>query len=89
MRRRGITADAIKRFCEEVSVTRRGNENVIGIELFDNMVRRDLDERCPRHFALLDPVSLTLVNLAAPLEVECPNFPKNKAMGSHVLRLTP
>lgn len=33
MIRRGYTADAIKAFCEEVSVTRRGNENIIGLEL--------------------------------------------------------
>lgn len=88
MRRRGITASAIKRFCEEVSVTRRGNENVIAFEAFENIVRKDLDDHCPRAFAVTDPVSLVLTNLDKPVQVECPDFPKDKGKGTHTLTLT-
>ena len=45
LRRRGYTADAINDFCARVGVTRRGNENVIGMHVLEHCIREDLDKK--------------------------------------------
>lgn len=43
LRRRGYTADSINEFCDLVSVTRRGNENITELHLLEHCIRKDLD----------------------------------------------
>jgi glutaminyl-tRNA synthetase len=43
LRRRGYTPEAINNFCDQVGVTRRGNENFININLLEHCCRLDLD----------------------------------------------
>ncbi len=43
LRRRGYTADSINEFCDTVSVTRRGNENITELHLLEHCIRKDLD----------------------------------------------
>ena len=46
MRRRGVTAAAIRDFCHRVGVTKK--DNVIDVALLENCVREDLDSKAPR-----------------------------------------
>jgi glutaminyl-tRNA synthetase len=62
MKRRGYTAEAINNFCDTVGVTRRGNENVIGMNVLENEVRKVLDSVAPRTMAIIDPVQLVIQN---------------------------
>jgi glutaminyl-tRNA synthetase len=77
MRRRGYTPDGINDFCDLVSVTRNGNENVISFGLLEHCVRKDLDTTTKRTMAVLDPVKVTITNLAADFEqvIDAPDFP--------------
>ena len=62
MKRRGYTAEAINNFCDTVGVTRRENENVIGMNVLENEVRKVLDSVAPRTMAIIDPVQLVIQN---------------------------
>lgn len=88
LRRRGYTADAINDFCDLVSVTRRGNENIIGMHVLEHCIRKDLDVKAPRTMAVLKPILATYVNYEVDLKAEVPEFPKNPEKGKHSITLT-
>lgn len=85
MRRRGYTADGINDFCDLVSVTRNGNENVISFSLLEHCIRKDLDGTTKRTMAVLDPIKVTITNLDNAFEqvLDVPDFPSNPEKGSH------
>jgi glutaminyl-tRNA synthetase len=78
LRRRGYTPEALNDFCDTVSVTRRGNENMVSIKLLQNSIRKHLDKIAVRTMAVLDPVTVTITNLNEKdtLNLECYPFPK-------------
>lgn len=90
MRRRGYTPDGINDFCDLVSVTRNGNENVISFQLLEHCIRKDLDFNCKRTMAVIDPVKVTVTNLDAGFEqfFDAPDFPTHPEKGTHKILLT-
>jgi glutaminyl-tRNA synthetase len=58
MRRRGITPEALRDFAELIGVAR--NNSTVDIGKFEFAVRADLEGRCPRAMAVLDPLPLTI-----------------------------
>eukprot|EP01016_Furgasonia_blochmanni_P028774 TRINITY_DN3027_c0_g1_i1.p1 TRINITY_DN3027_c0_g1~~TRINITY_DN3027_c0_g1_i1.p1 ORF type:complete len:514 (-),score=174.75 TRINITY_DN3027_c0_g1_i1:218-1759(-) len=89
LRRRGYTPTAINELCDLVSVTRRGNENIISIKLLEHCIRKDLDKNAPRTMAVVDPVKVILTNLADNYdqEIQVPDFPKDQTKGTHTIHL--
>ncbi|KAJ5077171.1 glutamine--tRNA ligase [Anaeramoeba ignava] len=87
LRRRGYTATAIKQFCEIVGVSRK-DESLIPIELLESVLIKELDKTCPRAFAILDPLKITLTNFEKFIEFEAPNHPKNPSFGKRKIPLT-
>lgn len=83
MRRRGYTPEGINDFCDLVSVTRNGNENVISFGLLEHCIRKELDNSTKRTMAVIDPVKLTITNLAEDIVLEAPDFPTQPTRGSH------
>lgn len=83
MKRRGYTAEAINNFCDVVGVTRRGNENVIGMNVLENEVRKVLDVSAPRTLAVIDPVQLIIQNFEKSEVKEVPDFPKDPNGAKH------
>ena len=83
MRRRGYTPDGINDFCDLVSVTRNGNENVISFQLLEHCIRKDLDFNCKRTMAVIDPVKVIVTNLDAGFEqtFDAPDFPTHPEKG--------
>lgn len=79
LRRRGYTPEAINMFCDIVSVTRRGNENIISDYILEMCLRKDLDKKAKRTMAVIDPIKLTLTNVPEDYEreVEVLDFPKD------------
>lgn len=77
MKRRGYTAEAINNFCDTIGVTRRGNENVIGMNVLENEVRKVLDNTAPRTMAVIDPILLVLENFKESEVKEVADFPKD------------
>jgi len=82
MRRRGYTPESIRNFCEIIGVSK--NDSLIDMSLLENCVREDLDEKAPRAMAVLRPLRVVIDNYPEDLveEFDCPNHPKNPAMGS-------
>jgi glutaminyl-tRNA synthetase len=60
LRRRGITPEAIRTFCENIGVTKVDSQVDIGI--FEHAIRDDLNYRAPRVMAVLDPLEVTITN---------------------------
>jgi len=87
MRRRGYTPQAINKFCDLIGITR--SMNVIQISMLENSLREDLDERCVRKLAVLDPIKVTITNWTGEKEVECPNHPrKGEELGNRNVLFT-
>ncbi len=85
MRRRGFTAAAIRTFCGILGATKV--ESISEIELFESLVRDDLNETSLRAMAVLDPIKVILENYPADLveEFELPNHPKKEEMGKRTV----
>lgn len=60
MRRRGFTAQAIRKFCETIGIAKR--DNVVDFSLLEFCVREDLNSTALRTMAVLDPVRLVITN---------------------------
>ncbi|SHE95693.1 glutamine--tRNA ligase/YqeY domain fusion protein [Alkalibacter saccharofermentans] len=61
MRRRGITAEAIQNFCDEIGVAK--SNSTVDIAMFEHFVRDDLKPKTSRCMAVLDPIKLVITNL--------------------------
>jgi glutaminyl-tRNA synthetase len=60
LRRRGYTANSIRKFCEIIGVAKR--ENIIDFSLLEFCLREDLNKTAPRVMAVLDPIKLVITN---------------------------
>jgi glutaminyl-tRNA synthetase len=60
MRRRGITAAAIRNFASTIGIAKR--TNLIDVSLLDFCIREDLNKVAPRVMAVLNPVKLVITN---------------------------
>ena len=60
LRRRGYTANAIKKFVDTVGVAKR--ENVIDVSLLEFCIREDLNKSANRVMAVLDPIKVIITN---------------------------
>lgn len=58
LRKRGYTPTMINNFCEEIGVSRKGNENITSIKLLETFARTELDKGAPRTFGVSDPLLL-------------------------------
>ncbi|HEX9109409.1 MAG TPA: glutamate--tRNA ligase family protein, partial [Longimicrobiales bacterium] len=61
LRRRGVTPEAIRSFCDMVGVTKSASRTDIG--LFEYAIRDDLNTRAPRVLCVLRPVPVILTNV--------------------------
>ena len=80
MRRRGITATAIRNFAKTIGIAKR--ENLIDVSLLDFCVREDLNKVAPRVMAVLNPVKLVITNYPEGQEewLEAENNPEEEVM---------
>ena len=60
LRRRGVTPEAIRNFCDVIGVAK--TNSVIDYALFEHTIREDLDKRTPRAMAVLHPLKLVIEN---------------------------
>ncbi len=85
MRRRGIPAAAIRRFCRMVGVTKF--DGLTDMALLEYCIREELNATAPRFLAVLDPLKVTIVNYpesgVEPLDAI--NNPEDPAAGSRKL----
>ncbi|MHA1556189.1 MAG: glutamine--tRNA ligase/YqeY domain fusion protein [Candidatus Heimdallarchaeota archaeon] len=80
LKRRGITSEAISKFCKVIGVTKR--ETIIDISVLNKCVRDDLNKQCSRVMSVLKPLKLT--NKVENITI--PNHPKIKTMGTRKVK---
>lgn len=75
MRRRGVTAEALRAFCERIGVARR--DSIVDVALLEHAIREDLNERAPRVMAVLNPLKIVITNYpeGKTEDFEAPYFP--------------
>ncbi|UQA56745.1 glutamine--tRNA ligase/YqeY domain fusion protein [Polyangium aurulentum] len=81
MRRRGVTPEALRAFCEEVGVAKANS--TVEVEKLEHFIRGDLDRRSPRVMAVLRPLKVVLENYPEDRveEFDVPYFPDDAARG--------
>ena len=86
MRRRGYPASAIREFCRFIGLARTNSRHQI--ELFESIVRTELNRTAQRRMAVLRPLRLTLTNWPTDADgepvvdhFEVTNNPENEADG--------
>ena len=60
IRRRGFPPSAIRLFCERMGISK--SDSNIDFGILEDCAREVLDEDCPRAFAILNPLRVTLTN---------------------------
>lgn len=88
LRRRGYTADSINEFVDTVGVTRRGNENIININVLEHCIRKELDEKAPRTMAIVEPLQINLINFTESKSLDIPCYPKNPEKQKYQVNVT-
>ncbi|MEO7095207.1 MAG: glutamine--tRNA ligase/YqeY domain fusion protein, partial [Polyangiales bacterium] len=75
LRRRGYTPEALRSFCETIGVSK--TNSVVEVELLESCLRDDLNKRSPRVLCVLDPLRVTLTNVAEgeTSTIDAPYFP--------------
>ena len=82
LRRRGYTPGSIRKFAEDVGVTKR--DTVVDIARLENSLRKDLNKRAPRVLAVLDPLKVVITNYPEGQveELEAVNNPEAHQAGT-------
>jgi glutaminyl-tRNA synthetase len=84
LRRRGFTPNAIKDFCDRISVTRK--ESVVSYLLLEECLRTDLNVVTNRLMGVMDPVKLVITNWDSGTEmVEVENNPGDESAGTRMI----
>ena len=87
MRRRGVSAEALKTFAELVGVAK--NNSLVDIGKFEFAIRGDLEARSPRAFGVIDPLKVTITNWSGKTEeLDVPWWPGEPAKGSRKVPFT-
>jgi glutaminyl-tRNA synthetase len=82
LRRRGVTPEAIRTFCEKIGVAK--NDSMVDVALLEYCIREDLNKRVPRVMGVLNPIKVTLINYPEDQVeyMECINNPEDETMGT-------
>lgn len=82
LRRRGVTAAAIRNFCARIGVAKMDSE--VEISLLEFFIREDLNKKAPRLMAVLDPVKLIIDNYPEGQieEFDADNNPEDESAGT-------
>lgn len=89
MRRRGYTANSIRKFCDMIGVT-RAEGGMVDIAMLYHAIRSDLEDNAPRAMCVLKPLKVVLTNVAEDHDevFEVPGHPARDDMGVRKLPLS-
>ena len=88
LRRRGVTPESLRTLAERVGVAKANS--VVEVELFENILRDDLNLRAPRGMAVARPLKVTITNWEAGTteSIVAPLFPAEIGLpGERTLQL--
>jgi len=82
LRRRGVTPEAIRTFCERIGVAKRNS--TVDIALLEHYIREDLNKRAQRVMAVLRPLKVVIDNYPEGQveELDAINNPEDPGMGT-------
>jgi glutaminyl-tRNA synthetase len=88
LRRRGVTAAALRSFAYNIGVTKY--VSVTDIAVLDHAIREDLNKRAVRRLAVLRPVKVVITNYPAGQseELDAVNNPEDEAAGKRKIPFT-
>lgn len=88
MRRRGVPASALRKFCEMIGVTR--SDGVVDVAMLEFAIRDDLDKNAPRAMCVLRPLKVVLTNLPDDYEhwVKAAGHPHRDDLGERSFPIT-
>ncbi|CUS32450.1 glutamyl-tRNA synthetase [Candidatus Nitrospira nitrosa] len=88
LRRRGVTPEAIRTFCEHIGVAKR--DAIVEMQLLEHFIREDLNKRSPRVMAVLRPLKVVLENYPDDVveELEAVNNPEDASAGTRKVPFT-
>ena len=86
LRRRGYTPKSIRKFAEEVGVTKR--DSIIDVVRLENSLRDELNKSSNRVMAVLDPLKVVITNFpeGETESLDAINNPENLNEGSEKFR---
>ena len=82
LRRRGVTPEAIRAFCEHIGVAKR--DAIVEMQLLEHFIREDLNKRSLRVMAVLRPLKVVLDNYPDGVveDLEAVNNPEDASAGT-------
>ena len=85
LRRRGVTAAAIRDFCSRIGVTKQ--DNTVEMNLLEFCVRKDMEDSVPRGMGVLQPLKVVLTNFSEDqsIELQGPWHAQNESLGQRSL----
>ncbi len=86
MRRRGITAVAIRQFCEKAGIAKR--EKINEFSLLEFCTREDLNKISLRRMVVFNPVKVIITNLENELTLDIENNPEDANGGTRSVTFT-
>lgn len=88
MRRRGYTPQGIRHFCDQIGMTKK--ESSIAMSTLEYSIRQDLEQSCPRAFAVVRPLKVVITNWqeGSEQDIECAFHPKDETFGSRKVPFT-
>jgi glutaminyl-tRNA synthetase len=75
LRRRGVRPEAVIEFVRRTGISR--NEALIPMDLFEEVVRDDLNPVAPRVLGVIDPLEVVLTNYQGEEWIEAPYWPRD------------
>ena len=84
-RRRGYTADAIRKFCSEIGVSKADSK--VDSQMLDFFVREDLQAKAPLAMGILNPLKLVITNYTEGQTemIELENNAKDETKGTRLV----
>lgn len=88
LRRRGVTPQALRQFCEMIGVTR--SDGVVDVSMLEFAIRDDLDKNAARAMCVFNPLKVTITNFDAARIEQLPaaKHPQREELGTRELPFT-
>lgn len=88
MKRRGYTPESLRRFCEQIGVTKK--DSSITMSTLETCVRDELGPKCPRALGVLRPLKVVITNYPEDKveEIQAPYHPQDESFGTRKIPFT-
>ncbi|MFZ5503361.1 MAG: glutamine--tRNA ligase/YqeY domain fusion protein [Pseudomonadota bacterium] len=83
MRRRGYTPEGLREFARRIGVSK--GENNVDMAVLESAIRDDLESRCPRIAAVIDPLKVSITNFDGAQAREADFHPNHPEFGKRVV----